>query len=161
MKQIAVSVFALTLVAQGAVAQSLVSACYSRGSEADGVSGFTHYVNGRSIRVDSPRPGEPQTRVIEWQDPEFAQIFHDAMLPAWGDIPTDLLAQCDDGFRDTVVFRFDDGSMDRRDGSCIRNPLALALNAVFATQASLAENTSETRHDGVLEGALDPCAEEW
>ncbi|GAB5446401.1 hypothetical protein [Gymnodinialimonas sp.] len=144
-----------------AAAQDLASICYSRGSEAEGMSGFTHHVDGRAVRVDSPWSSDSRSRVVEWQDPTFATEFYSALAPVFDDIPTDLIAQCDEGWRDTIVIRFDDGSMAMREGSCIRNPVAQALDGIFRTTASLVENEVETFTEGPIEGVYSPCFHEW
>ncbi|WP_224814655.1 hypothetical protein [Hasllibacter sp. MH4015] len=144
-----------------AIAQDMTSVCYSRGSEAEGVTGFTHVADGRAVRVDSPRASDSRTRVVEWVDEGFATEFLDRLTPVWEEIPTDLIAQCDEGWRDTIVVRFDDGSMDMREGSCIRNPVAQALDAIFAEISSLAESRTETFTEGAIDGVHNPCFHDW
>ncbi len=152
---------ALAALPSAAIAQDMMSVCYSRGSEAEGVTGFVHDLDGRALRIDSPNSGEARTRLTEWQDPGFAEEMLSQLTRYWGDIPTDLLDQCDDGWRDTVVVRYDDGSTAVREGSCIRNPVAQALDAIFAQTASLAENPTRSYIDGAAEGVYAPCFHNW
>ncbi len=144
-----------------AYAQDVASVCYARGSEAEGMTGITHYADGRAVRVDSPWANDSRTRVVEWQDAAFAASFAEAITAALPDIPTDLLAQCDEGWRDTIVVTYADGSTDIREGSCIRNPVAQTLDAIFAGSASLVENETETLTEGPIEGVYAPCSVEW
>ncbi len=157
--------FAATLIAATlptlAAAQDMSSVCYSRGSESDGVTGFIHDIGGRALRIDSPWANDSRTRMVEWQDEGFAEELLSQLILYWGDIPTDLLSQCDEGWRDTVVVRYDDGSTAVREGSCIRNPVAQALDAIFAQTASLVENETETFSEGAAPGVYTPCFQDW
>ncbi|MEJ6395052.1 hypothetical protein V8J82_17455 [Gymnodinialimonas sp. 2305UL16-5] len=125
------------------------------------MTGFTHFTNGRAVRVDSPWPNDSRSRVTEWQDDGFAEKLYERLAPRWSTMPEDTLEQCDEGWRDTIVIRFDDGSLQVREGSCIRNPVAETLQVVFVDLASQAENRTETYVDGAIDGAYSPCFHEW
>ncbi|MEX3015547.1 hypothetical protein [Gymnodinialimonas hymeniacidonis] len=161
MKYLVFAAALATALPTASFAQDMMSVCYSRGSEAEGVSGFLHDLDGRALRIDSPNSSEERTRLTEWQDPGFAQEMLSQLIRYEGDMPADLLAQCDDGWRDTIVVRYDDGSSIVFEGSCARNPVAQTLDAIFATTASTVVNPTRSYIDGAAEGVYAPCFHNW
>lgn len=153
--------FALALMACNANANEPVSICLAAGSEADGVTAMIHHADDSSIRVDSPYSDDPNSRITRWSQDGYFAGFWDAVAPALVEMEGMTPDTCDDGWRDTLVVTFEDGTALRHDASCLRNPIHLLRNDLAMTMPSLVENASREETEGAIDGVYDPCAQDW
>lgn len=154
-------VLVLALMACNANANEPVSICLAAGSEADGMTAMIHHADDSSIRVDSPYSDDLNSRIIRWSEDGYFAGFWDAVAPALVEMEGMTLDTCDDGWRDTLVVTFEDGTALRHDASCSRNPIHLLRNDLAMNLPSLVENSSREIIEGAADGVFDPCAQEW
>ena len=138
------------------IAAEPASVCLSAGSRTDGVTAMIHHADDRSVRVDSPFPDDPNSRIQRWSEQGYFQAFWAAVEPVLPELPEDALAACDDGWRDTLVVTYADGSVLRRDASCMGNAVFGLRNRLAMTLPSFVENETEERPEGAVEGVYDP-----
>ncbi len=88
-----------------------------------------------------------------------AAILGDAVAA----VPDDLIARCDEGWRDTIVLRYADGRVLRRDASCGEdNPVALLGQEIFFSRQTIAGiDFTEELLATLPEGADDICGRDW
>ncbi len=153
--------FALALMACNASANEPVSICLAAGSEAEGMTAMIHHADDSSVRVDSPYSDDPNSRVTRWTEDGYFARFWDAVAPALLAMDGMAADTCDDGWRDTLVVTFEDGTALRHDASCVRNPIHLLRNDLAMTMPSLVEGASREEVEGAVDGVFDPCAQEW
>ncbi|MEO0384817.1 MAG: hypothetical protein AAF234_14825 [Pseudomonadota bacterium] len=153
--------FALVMMACNANANEPVSICLAAGSEADGVTAIIHHADDSSVRVDSPYSDNPNSRITRWSEDGYFAGFWDAVAPALVEMEGMAPDTCDDGWRDTLVVTFEDGTALRHEASCSRNPIHLLRNDLAMNMPSLVENASREEAEGAIDGVYDPCAKDW
>lgn len=146
-----------------AMAQDLTSICLSNGSPDTYFQGRTITPDDRVISVSTPLPSGADGVIRRWQEPgifaDYAAILEEALAA----MPDDPVAPCDDGWRDTIVLRYVDASVLRRDGSCDDdNPVALLQQAAINSRQTVAGiDFTATPLTTLPEGAADICGRAW
>ena len=155
--------FLLFLLPLPAMAQDLTSICRASGSPDTYFQGAIVTPDDRVVFVSTPPVWGADGVIRRWREPgifaDYAAILRDALDA----IPDDLLARCDEGWRDTIVLRYADGNILRRDASCGEdNPVAQLGQAIFLARQTVAgiDFTEEPMAD-LPEGAHDICGRDW
>lgn len=135
--------------------------CMSMGSAEFGVVGMVFYSDGRSLKIDSPRPGNPNSRITRWSQPGYAEELWKRLEPVLNRIPADSIDQCDEDWRDTILVDFGDDSPRRWDASCQGNDIQVLRTRLAEVLPAFAEDPSTEEVETALEGIDDPCSREW
>ena len=153
----------LLLLPLPAMAQDLASICLSNGSPETYFVGQAILPDDSVVWVSTPDGTESPGVIRRWREPgifaDYAAILGDALAA----VPDDLLARCDEGWRDTIVLRYADGRVLRRDASCGEdNPVVLLGQEINLSRQTVAGIVfTEEPLPALPDGAHDICGRDW